>query len=289
MINFVRYQVVGFLWIILVCAIAAGAYWYRGGFSYSVDFTGGTEVRLKFEQPASAADIQVALENAGWKSVQIRKFSPTEMVIRVQEYLNDSKGLGERIAATLNTSLKDNEVHLMSIDSVGPSVGANLRNKAIYALALALFLMLIYIAIRFKFAFAVGAVVALFCDAMAILALYLVIDQQISIDTVTAILTTLGYSINDTIVIFTKIRDNLTLMRGQSIKNIVNISLNQTLKRTVLTSLSTALVVLSIFVFGGPTLKNLSLALLMGIVFGTFSSVFVASPVMLMLYKGKES
>ena len=289
MINFVRYQAVGFLWIILVCAIAAGAYWYRGGFSYSVDFTGGTEVRLKFEKPVDVSDVKNILHEAGWKSVQMRKFSSTELVVRVQEFLNDSKGLGKRIAQALDTGLKDNKAQLMSIDSVGPSVGANLRNKAVYALVLALFFMLIYIAIRFKFAFAVGAVVALFCDAIAILAFYLVINQQIALATVTAILTTLGYSINDTIVIFTKIRENLKLMRGKSVQEIVNVSLNQTLKRTILTSVSTALVVLSIFIFGGPTLKNLSLALLMGIVFGTFSSVFVASPVMLMLYKGKKS
>ncbi len=289
MINFVRYQAVGFLWIILVCTIAAGAYWYRGGFSYSVDFTGGTEVRLKFEKPVDVSDVKNILHEAGWKSVQMRKFSSTELVVRVQEFLNDSKGLGKRIAQALDTGLKDNKAQLMSIDSVGPSVGANLRSKAVYALVLALFFMLIYIAIRFKFAFAVGAVVALFCDAIAILAFYLVINQQIALATVTAILTTLGYSINDTIVIFTKIRENLKLMRGKSVQEIVNVSLNQTLKRTILTSVSTALVVLSIFIFGGPTLKNLSLALLMGIVFGTFSSVFVASPVMLMLYKGKKS
>ncbi len=288
MINFVRYKSIGFLWIALVVIVAAGAFWYRGGFRYSVDFTGGTEVRLKFEKPVSLSAVKEILINAGWEHVQMRGFSSTEMVVRIQEFLNDSIGLGDRIRNSLNDTLKDNKAVISSIDSVGPSVGKNLRTKALQAMILALFLMLVYIAIRFQFAFSVGAVVALFCDAVAILAVYLVIDQQISVDTVTAILTTLGYSINDTIVIFTKIRDNLKLMRGSSVAEIVNVSLNQTLKRTILTSFSTALVVLSIFIFGGPTLKNLSLALLMGIVFGTFSSVFVASPVMLMVYKGKK-
>ncbi|MEX0672111.1 MAG: protein translocase subunit SecF [Candidatus Babeliales bacterium] len=289
MINFVRYQAIGFLWIIIVCAVAGGMYWFRGGFDYSVDFTGGTEVRLKFENPVSTLQVQTILEQKGWKGVTLREFSSTELVVRVQEYLNDSKGLGQRIVSALNAGLDKNNAQLLSIDSVGASVGANLRSKAMYAFGLSLFFMLIYIAIRFKFAFAVGAVVALFCDAMAILAVYLLMNQQFSMGTVTAILTTLGYSINDTIVIFTRIRDNLTSMRGSSLDDIINVSINQTLTRTMLTSLSTALVVLSMFIFGGPTLKNLSIGLLMGIIFGTFSSVYVASPVMRILYKGKNS
>ncbi len=146
--------------------------------------------------------------------------------------------------------------------------------------------MLLYVAIRFRFAFSVGAVFALFHDALVIAAFFLLTNREISIDVIGAILMTLGYSVNDTIVIFSRIRENMGKMGNKPIKEIVNLSISQTLRRTVLTSLSTALVVGSLIVFGGEMLRGLSIALLLGIIFGTYSSIFIASPVMLMINKG---
>ena len=145
--------------------------------------------------------------------------------------------------------------------------------------------MLVYIAMRFKFAFAVGAVIALFHDALAVLACFLIINRPIDIDVVAAILAVLGYSINDTIVIFTQIRKNLIVMKGQALDVIVDTSINQTLRRTILTSASTSLVVGSMLVFGGDAIRSLSLAILLGIIFGTYSSIFIASSVMMVFYK----
>ena len=146
--------------------------------------------------------------------------------------------------------------------------------------------MLLYIWLRFfSVSFGVGAVVSLFHDAIVILGIFLLFDKEISINVISAILAVLGYSINDTIVIFTKIRQNIKTMRDVPIAKIVNTSINQTLSRTILTSFSTALVVLSLFILGGEALRDLSLALLIGIIFGTYSSIYIASPLMLLLYK----
>ena len=177
----------------------------------------------------------------------------------------------------------------MQADSVGPGVGATLRHDSFKAIAIALLLMLLYIAIRFKFAFAVGAVVALFHDAFVILAFFLLTNKEISVDVIGAILAVLGYSVNDTIVIFNQIRENMKKLKGMPIDKIVNISISQTLRRTLLTSFATALVVISLLAVGGEALRNLSIALLLGIVFGTYSSIYIASPVMLLLYKDEKN
>ena len=148
-----------------------------------------------------------------------------------------------------------------------------------YAITLALILMLLYIWLRFlSISFGVGAVVSLLHDAIVILGVFLLLDKEISVNVVSAILVVLGYSMNDTIVIFTKIRQNIKTMKNTSIDNIVNTSINQTLRRTILTSFSTALVVFSLFILGGEALRDLSLALLIGIIFGTYSSIYIASP-----------
>ncbi len=151
-----------------------------------------------------------------------------------------------------------------------------------------LFLLLLYVTFSFQFAFAVGAIVGIVHDALIVLTFFILLDKEISIDVIGALLAVLGYSINDTIIIYSRIRQNLKKEKGQSLYNIVNLSLNQTLRRTVLTSGATALVVLSLFVFGGTTIRDMSFALLLGIVFGTLSSIYIASPVMMLFSKDKN-
>jgi preprotein translocase subunit SecF len=267
-----------------------GTYVYRvnqrgEAFSYSVDFTGGTQALFKFKQPVTGSQVRDILERNGWKSPVLREFkAENEMVVRVKEFENNAQGVGQRMQAALNAEIPDTE--LLRIEGVGAGVGSELRSKSLRAILIALILMLMYIAFTFwSFAFAMGAVVALCHDAFVMIAVLLFLDLDFSIEVMGAIMAVLGYSINDTIVIFAQIRNNLTKMRGTSMTEIVNASLNQTLRRTLLTSFSTALTVGAMFFLGGEGLRDFSLILLVGIVFGTYSSIYIASPIMMMLTK----
>ena len=294
MINFLRFRtlttVISLLIVLSFVGMAVYKYQTRGQvFIYSIDFTGGTQVLLKFDKPVSGIQVKSILETHGWKGAVIREFSDQEILIRVKEFAGDAQGLGERMRAVIKENLAGYEVQILQSESVGPGVGAALRWKSVRAVVFALFAMLIYIALRFwSFAFAFGAVAALFHDALVMLALFLFLDREISANVIGAILAVLGYSINDTIVIFSQIRDDLKKMKDRSLTTIVNISLNQTLKRTLLTSISTGIPVTVMLLFGGEALRNFSLALLTGIIFGTYSSIYIASPVMMMLYHRKE-
>ena len=289
MFNVLRYRTFSGIWFLFVLAAAVSGYIYRGGFRYSVDFTGGTQVLLRFSEGTTSAAVKDALEGASYRGVTIREFSKNEMAVRVQEFEADATGMGERIKSVLEKSLNQS-VEIRSIESVGSGVGKELRTKSIKAILFGLLAMLIYLALRFQFAFSVGAIVALINDALVILAVFLWFNLEISIDVIGAIMATLGYSVNDTIVIFSQIRRNMSKIKDKSLADIVNISTYQTLRRTLLTSFATSLVVVSLLVFGGESLRHLSFALLLGIIFGTFSSIFIASPVMLMLHGNtKES
>jgi len=264
--------------------------WQKFGhvFSYSVDFTGGTQVLLKFNKPVSALDVKDALNKQGWDGAVTREFSDTEVLVRVKEFSNNAQGLAERIRENVKQVMPDYETSILESEAVGPGIGKALRWRSVYAVAFALIALLIYISLRFwSFGFALGAVVALAHDALAMLAIFLFFNREISINVIGAILAVLGYSINDTIVIFSRIRENMKILKGQSLADIVNISINQTMRRTLLTSLTTALTVGSMFVFGGEALRDFSLALLIGIVFGTYSSIYIASPVMMLFHKNK--
>jgi len=290
MIDFFRYRFATLFFSVLVFAGAIGAYIHkrqtRGqAFKYSIDFTGGTQVLLGFQNEVSVTNLKDALEKGGWGNATVREFSKKEFLIRVQEFSKEAQGLGVRIKEVLQKNMPGNTITIREVEGVGPGVGGVLRYNSLMGLLIALALMLLYIGWRFgSFAFATGAVVALFHDAFIMLAVFLIFDREISVNLVAAIVMVLGYSINDTIVIFSRIRDNLKTMKGVPLKNIVNMSLNQTLRRTILTSISTALVVLSIFIFGGEALNDFAFALLIGIIFGTYSSIYIASPVMMLLH-----
>ena len=261
-------------------------------FSYSIDFTGGTQVLLKFEQLVSAEAVQIILVEKGLPGVSVREFANNELLIRVKDFASDAQGLGVRIRQMVQDAFPDQEILILLSESVGPGVGEMLRVKSVRAVIFGLIAMLMYIAVRFwSFAFAVGAVIALFHDAIAILFVFLLFNREISMNIIGAILAVLGYSINDTIVIFSRIRENIAMKKSlsaSSLTDIVNVSLNQTLTCTILTSLATTLSVVSMFLFGGEALFDFSLALLIGVVFGTYSSIYIASPVMMLLNRGEN-
>lgn len=259
---------------------------YGQAFSYSVDFTGGTEVLFKFDTEISANAVKDVLTAAGWPGAVTREFSKDEIIVRVKDYSNDSKGLAERMRVALETGLQK-KVSVLRNEYVGAGVGDELRWKSFLAIIYSMVAILLYVAFRFRsFAFAAGAVVALIHDAVVVLAVFLFLGREISVNVIGAILAVLGYSMNDTIVIFSQIREELRKSgKTASLYDIITSSINHTLRRTLLTSFATTLTVVSMLVLGGEALRDFSLALLVGIVFGTYSSIYIASPVMSLLYK----
>lgn len=294
MIDFLKYRWLYATFSTALLAVFAGAFIYkyntRGyAFIYSVDFTGGTQTILGFSNPIHSEKVLQILNKEGIQGAVARDFSDREILVRVREYSHDAEGVSERIRTLLQSNLPDNKVEIKAIDAVGKGEGATQWLKSVYAMILALLLMLIYTWWRFwSLAYGVGVLVSLFHDAIVILGLFLIFDYEISSNVIAAILAILGYSINDTIVIFARIRENISKMRNYSIYDVVNVSINETLRRTLLTSFATALVVFALLIFGGAALRTFALALLIGIAFGTYSSIAIASPVMLLLYKDKD-
>lgn len=293
MINFLKYRGLTALASLSIFIAFIGIVIYRQKtrgyvFTYSIDFTGGTQIQLKFDKPVTVSQIRDIVSER-WENPVIRYLSDHEFIIRVQEFEHDAKGLGEQLRQVVDEGFPKNDVELLQSERVGPGVGKALRWKSIRAVLIALIAMLGYIALRFwSFGFAMGAVAALFHDAVIMLVMFLLLDRAISINIIGAILVVFGYSINDTIVIFSQIRKNLKTMKNSSLAQVVNTSLNHTLKRTILTSVSTGLPLCIMLFFGGEALRDISLALLSGIVFGTYSSIYIASPVMMLLYQRKD-
>ena len=297
MINFVKYRMITAIVSVLLIGSFFGFAIYKKQttghvFKYSVDFTGGAQVLLKFSQPVSMLAIKDILDKEGWDGAALREFSADEILVRIKlDQVGKELGqVAELMQAAVQKALPSVNVQVLQSESVGPEVGETLRGKSVRAVLLALLAMLAYIALRFwSFGFALGAVVALFHDAILMLAVFLLFDREISVNVIGAILAVMGYSINDTIVIFAQIRDNAKKMSHDSLKTIVNVSLNQTLRRTLLTSISTGLAVVSMLVLGGEALRDFSLALLVGIIVGTYSSIYIASPVMMLLDRGSKA
>ncbi|MBA3953844.1 protein translocase subunit SecF [Candidatus Dependentiae bacterium] len=300
MIDFLKFRPFSAALSVLIFATFIGTYLYKYNtnpnhqtFNYSVDFVGGIQLLLKFDRPVTGEQLVHILDTKGWPGTVTRQFSSTEHLIRVKNEASKSQDVtieAEKIRTALEVGLGSNKVIVKQTDSVGSGMGSALRAKSLYALLLSLVLMLLYIALRFwSFSYAMGAIVSLFHDALVVLTIFLLFDKEISINVVGAILVVLGYSINDTIVIFSRIRENVQRMPGTPIAQVVNLSINETLSRTLLTTFATTLVVVALLVFGGETLRDLSLALLIGIVFGIYSTIFIACPVMLMLYKDNKA
>jgi preprotein translocase subunit SecF len=294
MIDFLKYRIVTALISASIIFGSIGLYFYKvhtqgSAFTYSIDFTGGTQVHMRFEKPVRIAQVKEVLEQHGWSNAVIREFSSTEVLVRVKEFAHDSQGLAERMRVALADSLQDNTITILQSEAVGAGVGAELRWKSARAVIVGLIAMLLYIAITFwSTAFALGAIVSLIHDVLVTLATFMILNKEISINVIGAVLTVIGYSMNDTIVVFARIRSMLKTMPNAPLYDIVNASINTTLRRTILTSFATTLTVLSMLILGGEALYDFALALLIGIVFGTYSSIYIASPVMMLLYKNKQ-
>jgi preprotein translocase subunit SecF len=258
------------------------------GPNYGVDFTGGTSLQLQFEKPVNVGEIRTILSAIGLGNSEIKEFATgNELLIRLQQQ-DTMEDVSEKVLGELTNQLTDNKFELRSKETVGPRIGSELRRDAIKAILISLVLILLYISWRFEFKFAVGAVVALFHDVLITLGIFSLFDLEISLAVVAAFLTIIGYSLNDTIVVFDRIRENLKVMRREEYINIFNRSINQTLSRTLLTSLTTFVVIIILFFFGGEVIHIFSFALVIGIIVGTYSSIFIASPVVVEWYLRSE-
>jgi preprotein translocase SecF subunit len=251
------------------------------GPAFSIDFAGGTLLQMKFEKDLSVQDIRASLDKIGWGDAEIQKFGEgKEFLIRVKKQEVGTQ-VGDQIKAVLMKDFPDNAFEVRREEKVGPKIGEELKGKAVWAIFWAMIGILIYITWRFEFKFAVGAIAALFHDVLITVGIFSILNKEISLAIVAALLTIVGYSLNDTIVVFDRIREDLALMRGQSYETIINASINQTLSRTIITSLTTLVVVICLFALGGEVIRDFAFALMVGVAVGTYSSIFVASPVLI--------
>jgi preprotein translocase subunit SecF len=257
----------------------------HGGLRQGVEFTGGTKFQLEFVEPTSVADVRDAIGAAGLQGAQIQQFGGSnEYAIRVATF-SESGGqrVSEEVTEALDSAYGEGAWELRRRSAVGPKVGSELREKALIAILLSFALTLVYLAFRFEWRFGVAAIVATAHDITLTFGFLSILNIEITLATVAAILTILGYSLNDTIVVFDRIRENLKKRRKDSYGDIINSSINETLPRTVLTSGTTLMTLLALFVLGGSVIQPFALVMILGVIIGTYSSIFVASPVLLEL------
>ena len=267
--------------------ISMAIHWARIGspVPLSVDFRGGTQVEVQFKQAPDIEQIRQAASAAGIRDASIVNYdvpSKHEVLISLPEqHVEASLDLGrEQIENALRSKFGENSFEVRNVQVVGPTVGKQLEKQATLATLYSLLGMLIYLWFRFQLIYGVAAVVACFHDTLITVGFFALFNKEISLTVIAAILTLVGYSMNDTIVVFDRIRENLRLSRRESLPDVVNRSINQTLSRTVLTSGLTFLTVLSLYVFGGPVLRGFSFALVVGILIGTYSSIAIAAPML---------
>ncbi|ABA58807.1 protein translocase subunit secF [Nitrosococcus oceani ATCC 19707] len=254
------------------------------GLSFGIDFTGGTLLEVGYEQPVELSDVRQNLEEAGFGGAIVQHFGTTrDVLIRLApEAERSSAEVSEEILATLQKS-RDNPATMRRVEFVGPKVGKDLTEQGGLAVLYALIGILIYVALRFEYRLAIGSVVALIHDVIIVLGLFSLLHFEFDLTVLAAILAVIGYSLNDTIVVSDRIRENFRKIRKGTAKQIINTSINQTLSRTIMTSLTTLLVLFALFLFGGETIHSFSTALIAGIVVGTYSSIYVATPMALAL------
>ena len=248
------------------------------GLNYGIDFKGGTLIELRSNN-IEATLIRDTLKNMNLGDVNVKKFGKEgDFLIKVEQKEDNNKLIPE-IKKNLSESL-NSEVNFRRVENVGPKVSAELLQSGIIAISLSLAAMLFYIWVRFEWQFSIGSIVALFHDVIITLGIFSLLSLEINLSIIAAVLTIVGYSMNDTVVIYDRIRENLNKYHKLDISNIANLSINETLSRTIITSVTTLLALFSIFILGGEILRGFSFAMILGVLIGTYSSIFVASPIL---------
>ena len=258
---------------------------FTKGFNYGIDFSGGTEVQVRFAEAVQADEIRSLIKDLGLKKASVQEFGEgNEFLIRTETI--EGKNQAETTAlvnesvkkVTTGLKTKFTGVELRKVDSVGPQVGAELRSNGLLAIFYSLIMIMIYVGFRFDYQFAPGAVICLFHDAIITLGVFSLLGKEVNVQTLAAILTIIGYSLNDTIVNFDRIRENIPLFKKNALEFVVNRSINDVLSRTILTSVTTLIAVACLYFIGTGVIKDLAFTLAIGVVVGTYSSIYVASP-----------
>lgn len=262
--------------ISVVVFVTSLALLFTKGLNFGLDFTGGTQIELRYEKPADFELVNKQLVSAGYEGVKVTQYGTVnDILVKIanKEGISEEK-LSHQILDAVRAH--DPKVELRRVEFVGAEVGANLAEQGALAVMVALFATMIYIAMRFEYRFGVSAAVALLHDPILILGVFAYFQIEFDLATLAAILAVIGYSLNDTIVVFDRVRENFRKVRKGSAIEIMNLSINQTLSRTIMTSVMTLLVVVALFVFGGASLHGFSTALIIGILIGTYSSIYIA-------------
>ena len=274
--------------IMVLLGLLAAVQISRGAANLGIDFAGGTAVQLKFDQPIHIDVARKALESQGLAHAELQEFAEeNKILIRVKAATTIEEKVAERVISVFSKEIPNNRFVVDSTTEIGPTVGKKLQRDALIAVLISFVGIVLYIAARFELRFGVAAAIATFHDVLAVLGAFYVLDKEITLLVVTALLTLAGYSLTDTVVVFDRIRENLRLRRRDDIETVINNGINQVLSRTIVTSLTVVLVLIPLTLAGGEVLHDFSLALLWGVIFGTYSSVFVASP-LLVIWPGGQ-
>lgn len=265
----------------IVIAFSVYLWVNTGEAKYGVDYKGGHEIIVQFSKKVATADVRNAVKKNGIESAIVQEFEAgsSEFSVRLPGEFEGAKEIRDKISTAFRSL--DNSAKILATNFIGPTIGKELRRNALIAIIVSLIGMLAYITYRFEFAFALGAVVALFHDVIVCLGIYLFTGRTLSMITLAAALTIVGYSVNDTIIVFDRIREEMIKRKEFVLKEVVNFSINATLSRTIITSLLTFFSALALLIFGGGAISDLALFLVVGIITGTYSTIFIASPVAL--------
>ncbi|CCU71739.1 MAG: protein translocase subunit SecF [Thalassolituus sp.] len=284
--NFMKFRHVATILSLTLLVISLAAIAMRG-LNLGLDFTGGTLLEVQYETPVPIEGISAVLNNAGYRDVTVQNFgSETDVLVRMSESFRDD--LGGEVLGLLQADSTGNQLTLLRSEFVGANVGEELRDQGGMALLLALAVVMIYVAARFQFKFSVGAVMSLFHDVIIIIGMFALFQWEFDLTVMAALLAVIGYSLNDTIVVDDRIRENFRILREGDSTYIINESLTQTLDRTLMTSATTALVVLALMLFGGDMIHNFSVAMMIGLVVGTYSSIYISANILLAMNISRE-
>jgi len=259
--------------------------------NYGVDFSGGAEIQAKFDSKVDLGSLRSSLEKSGFKSVSVQTIGDVddhELLIRVPGSEANLNQISQQMSETLTSKFSSDGVQIRKVDIVGPKAGAQLRLSGFQAMGWAMLAIMIYVGLRFDFKYAPGAIVALIHDVSIVLGIYTILGVEFTLQTVAALLAVIGYSVNDTVIVYDRVREHEEKFPGVSMRDHINLATNETLSRTILTSGTTLFVSVAMLIFGGAAIADFFLAMTIGIVVGTYSSIFIAAPVTLTLEKIKK-
>ena len=287
--NFVRMMKPAVILSLAVIVIGIASLIWHGGPNFGIDFAGGTLIQIKFQNETSADKIRTAFKSIGFDGSIIQDFGPKEVIVRTADSGTDAQSLTSRVEEALGAAFGKGAYEVRRIEMVGPKVGRDLTRKAIMAIIFSWIGILVYVGVRFEFRYALGGIVALIHDILITITFLSLFNKEFDLNIVAALLAIIGFSINDTIVIFDRIRENARKNIRQSLNEVINASVNQTLSRTILTSLTVIMVLFVLFFFGGAVIHDFAFALLVGTIAGVYSTVFIASPIVLLFEKIKPT